>query len=43
MAMVQLLRETRAFLEKELAGSARKEQLLARTRQVIEEELSRES
>ena len=42
-AMVQLLGETRAFLEKELAGSAKKEQLLARTRQVIEEELSRES
>jgi GntR family transcriptional regulator, galactonate operon transcriptional repressor len=42
-AMVQLLGETRAFLEKELAGSARKDQLLARTWQVIEEELSRES
>ena len=41
-AMMQLLGETRAFLEKELAGSARKDQLLARTWQVIEEELSRE-
>ena len=40
-AMDQLLADTRAFLERELEGSVRKEQLLARTRELIDEEFAR--
>jgi GntR family transcriptional regulator, galactonate operon transcriptional repressor len=42
-AMKQLLADTRSFLEIELAGSVKKEQLLARTREVIDQEFSRDS
>jgi GntR family transcriptional regulator, galactonate operon transcriptional repressor len=42
-AMQRLVTDTRGFLEFELAGSVKKEQLLARTREVIDQEFSRDS
>jgi len=41
-AMDSLLAQTRAFLERQLVESAKKEQLFARTRAMIDEEMSRE-
>jgi DNA-binding FadR family transcriptional regulator len=41
-AMERLLRDTRDFLERQLADSAKKEQFVARTRELLEQEFAGE-